>query len=154
LRIRIIAVGPLRASPERSLVDDYISRARRLSRQAGIRDLVESDVPAGGGREAESARLLAKCGTRGRIVGLDESGEALASSVLASRVSAWRDQGVPELCFLIGGAQGHGAAVSGAACLKLAFGPQTWPHRLARVMLAEQVYRTSAILSGSPYHKE
>ena len=75
------------------------------------------------------------------------------SADFADKLASLRDQGIPDLVFLIGGAEGYGDAVRQAASDTLAFGPQTWPHRFVRAMLAEQVYRAMSILAGTPYHK-
>lgn len=85
---------------------------------------------------------------------LDERGDALSSRGLADRLERWRDQGVPEAHFLIGAADGHDEAIRNSADLLISFGPATWPHLLARVMLAEQLYRATSILANHPYHRE
>jgi len=87
------------------------------------------------------------------VLRLDEAGENITSTELARRFAAWRDEGQRDLVFLIGGAEGFSADVRRAAPKSLAFGAQTWPHRLVRAMLAEQVYRAFTILAGTPYHK-
>jgi 23S rRNA (pseudouridine1915-N3)-methyltransferase len=89
-----------------------------------------------------------------RTVVLDERGELLASEALAARLGAWRDGGVREVRFLLGPADGHGKETRASADLVLALGPATWPHLLARAMLAEQLYRAWSILAGHPYHRE
>lgn len=88
------------------------------------------------------------------VVACDEHGEALASRVFAQRIALWRDEGVRSLALVVGGADGLAPNVLHRARTKLAFGPQTWPHALARAMLAEQVYRAVTILAGSPYHRD
>lgn len=89
-----------------------------------------------------------------RTVVLDERGMALSSEALARRLGQWRDEGVRETRFLLGPADGHRAETREAADLVLALGPATWPHLLARAMLAEQLYRAWSILAGHPYHRE
>lgn len=84
---------------------------------------------------------------------LDERGRALGSAELAALLGGWRDAGVREARFLIGAADGLGDAERASADRLLAFGPATWPHLLARAMLAEQLYRATAILAGHPYHR-
>ncbi|HAE26633.1 MAG TPA: 23S rRNA (pseudouridine(1915)-N(3))-methyltransferase RlmH, partial [Hyphomonas adhaerens] len=108
---------------------------------------------SGGGLDAEAGRILDKIPSGARVLRLDEFGPAIGSSDFAGKLASWRDQGVPDLVFLIGGAEGYGEAVRKAASDTLAFGPQTWPHRFVRAMLAEQVYRAMSILAGTPYHK-
>jgi len=89
-----------------------------------------------------------------RTVVLDERGKQLASTALAEILGRWRDDGVREARFLIGAADGHDAALRDGADLSLAFGAATWPHMLARAMLAEQLWRATSILSGHPYHRD
>ena len=85
---------------------------------------------------------------------LDEKGEALSSSELARRLEQWRDRGIREIRFVIGGADGHSAEERKGADLLLSFGPATWPHLLVRAMLAEQLFRATSILANHPYHRE
>lgn len=152
MRIRLIVVGRLKDGPERALVDDYLARARKLGGNLGWRAVEEVEVADGGGREAEGARLLAKLG-QGQVIRLDERGENIASADLARRLARWREAG-EDVAFLIGGADGTSPDVAKAATQTLSFGAATWPHRLVRVMLAEQVYRALSISAGSPYHRE
>lgn len=153
MRLQITGVGRLKDGPERELADDYLARAQPLARQLGFRGPDEQEVASGGGLEAESARLIARIPDGARVLRLDEAGENLTSTELARRLAAWRDEGQRDLVFLIGGAEGYSADVRRTAPMTLAFGAQTWPHRLVRAMLAEQVYRALTILAGTPYHK-
>ena len=89
-----------------------------------------------------------------RRVVLDERGETLSSVAFAQRIAHWRDEGVREARFLIGGANGFGAAERDRADLLLSFGQATWPHLLARAMLTEQLFRAVSILANHPYHRE
>jgi len=88
-----------------------------------------------------------------RVV-LDERGKALTSTELARKLEAWRDDGKREARFLIGAADGHDDQERSEADLLLSFGPATWPHLLARAMLAEQLFRATSILANHPYHRE
>lgn len=153
MRLQILAVGRLKDGPERDLTDDYLRRAGAMARGLGFKGPDEAEVASGGGMEAEGARLLAKLPEGARILRLDEGGENLTSDAFASRLSRWRDDGLRDACFLIGGAEGYSPEVRAAAPMTLAFGVQTWPHRLVRAMLAEQLYRAMTILAGTPYHK-
>lgn len=153
MRIGLLGVGRLKDGPERSLTDDYISRTLPLARQLGFRGVDEFEVASGGGMTAEGARLLAKIPGGAQAVRLDEGGENLTSEALARRLAGWRDEGLRDAVFLIGGAEGYSPEVRKAVPGTLAFGVQTWPHRLVRAMLAEQVYRAMTILAGTPYHK-
>ncbi len=153
MRLQIVGVGRLKDGPERSLTDDYVSRTLPLARQLGFRGFDEQVVASGGGLEAEGARLLARIPDGANCLRPDEAGENLTSTELARRLAAWRDDGLRDTVFLIGGAEGFSADVRRAVPRTLAFGVQTWPHRLVRAMLAEQVYRAMTILAGTPYHK-
>jgi len=88
------------------------------------------------------------------VIALDERGKTLASGDFATLLGRWRDDGVGDLAFAIGGAGGLDASVREAAALTLALGPMTWPHLLTRALLAEQLYRAQSILTGHPYHRE
>ncbi|MEZ5936708.1 MAG: 23S rRNA (pseudouridine(1915)-N(3))-methyltransferase RlmH [Hyphomonadaceae bacterium] len=158
MSIRILCVGRLKDGPERALVDDYLDRARKTGRALGWRDIREIEVDAGGGREREAERLVAKATASsgsgsGVLVRLDERGEQWTSEEMSRRLIKWRDAG-EAVTFLIGGADGHGPAAVEAARTVLALGQQTWPHKLVRAMLAEQVYRAVSIAAGTPYHRE
>jgi 23S rRNA (pseudouridine1915-N3)-methyltransferase len=105
------------------------------------------------GKAAEAEAILARA-NGAQLIACDERGGAMTSRDFAARLAALRDDGVRHLALVIGGADGLDAAVTNAAIQTLSFGPQTWPHALARVMLAEQVYRAVTILAGSPYHRD
>jgi len=98
-------------------------------------------------------RILSKIPENSRILRLDEHGPAWSSIKLSQNIARWRDDGERALVFLIGGAEGYSDAVKQTCPHTLALGPQTWPHMLVRVMIAEQIYRAASILAGSPYHK-
>lgn len=159
MKLHILAIGRLKAGPELALFDDYLKRARGLGRPLGVtgvetRDFPESKLPDAKGRMAAEAALLAGAtpDPSFRIV-LDERGKALASDDFALIFQRHLDHGTPCLAFLIGGPDGHAPAIREKAGLLLSFGPMTWPHRLARVMLAEQIYRAVTILVKHPYHR-
>jgi 23S rRNA (pseudouridine1915-N3)-methyltransferase len=88
------------------------------------------------------------------VIACDEHGAARASRELAADLGRLRDQGVRRTAFVIGGADGLDPDLVREANATLAFGPQTWPHALARVMLSEQIYRAATILGGGPYHRD
>ena len=153
MRLTFLVVGRMKSGPERDLVDDYLKRAVPLARQLGFRAVKEIEVNGGDGLDAEATRLLAKIPAGAKCIRLDEFGSAQTSMAFSDKLATWRDQGVSDLVFLIGGAEGYGEAVRKAVPETMAFGPQTWPHRMVRVMLCEQVYRALSILAGTPYHK-
>jgi 23S rRNA (pseudouridine1915-N3)-methyltransferase len=105
------------------------------------------------GKAAEGEALLARL-EGAFIIACDERGLALASRAFGERLAKLRDDGVRSLAFVIGGADGLDASVLTRADQTLAFGPQTWPHALARAMLAEQLYRTASLMAGQPYHRD
>ena len=151
MRIRILCVGRLKDGPERELVDDYLQRAQKSGKPLGYRAVEEIEL-ASSSKEDEGERLIAK--HTGVLVRLDERGEAWTSQDLSKRQAKWRDSGEEAASFVIGGADGTSPAVAKAARHTISFGVQTWPHRLVRVMLAEQIYRALSIEAGSPYHRE
>ena len=115
---------------------------------------VRQRFPAAALRAREAALILDALPAGARLVALDERGAAWSSRGLADRLAAWRVEGVAELAFAIGGAEGLGAAVLDRADDSLALGAMTWPHRLVRGMLLEQLYRAQQILAGHPYHRD
>ncbi len=157
MKLLISAIGRMRKGPERTLYDDYAGRIDPLARPLGFRGLrlVEGeDQRPGPDRKDREAELLLKPVTPGAaLIAMDERGTALDSQNLAKRLGAWRDNGCPEAAFLIGGADGLAPELRARADLVLSFGPATWPHMLARVMLIEQLYRSATILAGHPYHR-
>ena len=153
MHILMISVGKLKSGPEKDLVDDYVSRFNKAGPGIGLRSLKLMDVASGGGLDAEGARLLAAIPKGAQVLRLDEFGSQLPSVKFAARIEKLRDSGTGTLCFLIGGAEGYSAPVRTACPQTIAFGPQTWPHRLVKAMLTEQLYRTVSLLAGLPYHK-
>ena len=98
--------------------------------------------------------LLPEPASNAVTVVLDERGKVLSSMELAKKLESWRDTGRREARFLLGAADGHEEELRGKADLLLSFGPATWPHMLARAMLAEQLFRATSILANHPYHRE
>lgn len=155
MKVLIATVGRLRAGPEKRLVDDYLDRAQPLGRRVGIAPfaVTEVDERKAQGAAAQSARLVEAIPRDAHAVALDERGEALSSDAFAAMLAALRDGGTPAAAFLLGGADGHDEALRARADRLVSFGPMVWPHMLARVMLAEQLYRAVSILAGAPYHR-
>lgn len=155
MRVHVCAVGRQRAGAERDLIRDYLARAGRTGRAVGLGPftLHEAEDRKGGGRFAEAALLRRAIPNESKVVALDERGLALASPEFARRLGVWRDSGVRDVAFLIGGADGLDPALRDGAHMQLAFGPMVWPHMLARLMLTEQLYRAASILAGTPYHR-
>lgn len=137
--LHIVARGRIGRGPEAELVDRYV---KRLAWPVRI-----TELPDTGGKMP-----ALEPGTR--TVLLDETGEVLASKMFAERLEKWRDNGVREARFLIGAADGFDDSDRARADLLLSFGRATWPHLLARAMLAEQLWRATSILANHPYHRE
>jgi 23S rRNA (pseudouridine1915-N3)-methyltransferase len=115
---------------------------------------VRQRLPAAALKAREAALILGALPAGARLVALDERGAPWSSRGLADRLAAWRDQGVAELTFAIGGADGLAPAVLDRAEAILSLGAMTWPHLLVRGMLLEQLYRAQQILAGHPYHRD
>lgn len=154
MKLLLLAVGRLGRGLEAQLTKDYVDRATAAGRALGLGpvELVEVEAKKPG-KAAEAAVILPHLADS-YVIACDEHGQALASRTFAERLARLRDGGVRRLVLVIGGADGLDQSLLDASNAKLAFGPQTWPHALARVMLAEQVYRAVTILSGSPYHRD
>lgn len=155
----ILAIGRMKAGAEKELCDDYLARARALGRNCGITTLDVRDFPesalddAERRREAEAKVLTGALGPRNYRIILDETGRALKTADFAGLLRREIDGGVAELAFLIGGPDGHAASIRASANSLLSLGPMTWPHRLVRIMLAEQIYRAVTIMVNHPYHR-
>ena len=154
MKVRIAAVGRLRPGAEADLISDYATRFDRTGRALGLGPLDLREVDAKkGGMKAEAALLEKAASGASPLIVLDERGSAMTSPIFAERLAGWRDEGRAEACFVIGGADGIDPELRAKADFALSFGQMVWPHMLARVMLAEQLYRAATILAGSPYHK-
>ena len=153
MKLRVIAVGKDRSGLYAPAVDEY---AKRLSRQVRFElvEVPEARKQAGTpqAKVEEGATLLAKVGPRERVVVLDERGDELTSRELASRVGRWLERG-QDVALLIGGSDGLSEEVLARADERLALSRFTLAHRLARLVLVEQLYRAMTILRGEPYHK-
>jgi 23S rRNA (pseudouridine1915-N3)-methyltransferase len=160
VRVGIIAVGRMKQGPERELVGRYLDRAVSAGKALGltgfaVTEQTESRASSAPVRKADEGKAIRAALPGGGIaVTLDEHGRTLSSEDFARRLARWRDEGRPAVSFVIGGADGLDPDLSGSADLTLSFSPLTWPHQLVRIMLAEQLYRATTILSGHPYHRE
>jgi 23S rRNA (pseudouridine1915-N3)-methyltransferase len=156
MRILVAAVGRLRNGPELELCRDYIARAEAAGRSLALSPIavveVEARPPSDPSKEATA--LWKATPDDGRTILLDERGETWSSRQLAEAIARWRDDGVPALTFWIGGADGVAQTLKDQADRKIALGRMTWPHRLARVMICEQIYRAVTILGAQPYHRD
>ncbi len=141
----------MKAGPEKALFDSYL---KRLSWRIQLKEIeVKNNLPVFKRTQEEGRALLNAAPKGAKKVGLDEKGKALSSVEFSRLLDTWRGRGDSEVVFLIGGADGHAAAVRHEADLMISLGAMTWPHLLARVLLAEQLYRAWSILEGHPYHR-
>ena len=154
MKIAIVAIGRLSRSPETELVKLYVDRATAAGRALGLGPVEVVEVESRKPGKAAEAELILKAAEGAHLIACDERGRTFSSRAFADHVASLRDRGERRLAFAIGGADGLDDSVRAAAASTLAFGPQTWPHALARAMLAEQIYRAASILAGSPYHRD
>lgn len=153
LIITVLAVGKA-AGPERELCARYVDRARKAGRAIGLSRVDTHEVADAAGptrREKEGAALLQKR-PKGLLVALDESGAQWSSKAFAEHLRNWADN-AQDVCFAIGGADGHAQNVRSAADHIMSLGAMTLPHGLARVILCEQIYRAITLCIGHPYHR-
>ena len=151
VRLTLIAVGRARRGPEQELFTSYLKRLRPAL------DLIEVEEkrPLSGAelKTREAELINEKIPDGAYLIALDERGSALSSRAFAEKIGDLRDSG-RDVAFIIGGADGLDESLRARADRLLGFGPQTWPHMLVRVMLAEQVYRAQSIMAGHPYHRD
>ena len=154
MKVNLCVVGRLRAGPEKALIDDYLARFDKTGRALGLTlgQVLEVEDRKGGGMSAE-ADLLRKTQRASALWVMDERGTVMSSPQFADAIAAQRDAGTGDLTLMIGGADGLDPDLRASADRALSFGAMVWPHMLARVMLAEQLYRAASILAGSPYHR-
>jgi 23S rRNA (pseudouridine1915-N3)-methyltransferase len=151
VKLLIAAIGRAARGPERDLYEHYAARIRW---PLTLRELEEKrKLPPAQMILRESGLLLEAAPAKAVLVALDRRGKVLDSEAFAGRLARWRDDAVPDVAFLIGGADGHPESLLKRAALVLSFGAMTWPHLLARAMLAEQLYRAQQLLAGHPYHR-
>jgi 23S rRNA (pseudouridine1915-N3)-methyltransferase len=159
MRIAIIAAGLARGTPQNSLVDEYLTRARGIGRRLGFASVGVEEISLSKLREErsriaeEGERLASRIPPGAHVIALDARGKGMTSEAFAEMLGAMRDAGARDLVFLIGGPDGLNPGPDVKPGRRLAFGPQTWPHLLVRVMLAEQIYRALTILANHPYHR-
>ncbi len=151
MRLLIAAAGGWKSGPERGLFEHY---AKRITFPLELREIGEKKkLKPTALRKREAELLLAKVPDGAVLIALDEGGKMLSSAAFAEKLRIWRDDGIKDVSFIIGGADGLDEAVKNRADLVLGLGPMTWPHLLVRGLLAEQIYRAQCILAGHPYHR-
>ena len=146
MRVSIIAIGKCKKnSPEAAIIAEYVKRS---GWNIQIKEMDNAT------QEAEAEFLQKSIPHGAKVVVLDERGENLKSLELAAKVEKWMGEGSSEICFLIGGADGHLQSTRDKADLLLSFGKLTFPHMLMRAVLSEQIYRMQTIINHHPYHRE
>jgi 23S rRNA (pseudouridine1915-N3)-methyltransferase len=159
MRLIIAAVGRLKDGAERELLERYRERLAALAKRLGFSQVVwheiaESRATTGSKRSADEGTALLKLARDADvIIAMDERGKAITSPGLAQLLAKVRDDGSGAAAILVGGPDGLSPAVRKAAQVTLSFGAITLPHGLARIVLAEQLYRAATILAGHPYHR-
>jgi len=152
MRITVVAVGRLRAGPEKALVEHFVNR---ITWPIEIREIEQKKSRDGDALKQREAELLLKhCLAGSQIIALDERGKEISSREFAIKLGDWQDNSIRDVSIIIGGADGLHNAVRRRANLTISFGRLTWPHMLARGMLTEQLYRAQQIIAGHPYHRE
>lgn len=159
MRLVIAAVGRLKEGAERELLARYRDRFGDLGKRLGLGPVAwhepgESRAATPDKRRAEEgAALLKLARDADAIIALDERGKSLTSPAFAQLIARTRDGGAATLAILIGGPDGLAPDVRATAHIQLSLGAMTLPHGLARIVLAEQLYRAATILAGHPYHR-
>ena len=160
MRLLLVCVGRSKAGPKRDLAERYIERAAAAGRAIGfsaveLREAGESRAARPDDRKREEAKaILGLLPPRTAVIALDENGKQMTSRGLAAELGRARDAAIAVTAFVIGGPDGLESAFVASASLTLSLGSMTWPHQLARIMAAEQIYRTMTILSGHPYNRD
>lgn len=151
MQLHLLAIGQLKSGAERDLFASY---QKRLRWPLSLYEMdVKKRLPDAIRQEEESRLLLEKCPLDAVKIVLDERGKSLTSQAFADQLQAWQNQGRSQIALMIGGADGHSPILRQSADLLLSFGAMTWPHKLCRIMLMEQLYRAESILAGHPYHR-
>jgi 23S rRNA (pseudouridine1915-N3)-methyltransferase len=159
MRVTLIAVGRLKAGPERQLAERYGERFGQLARSLGLEgprlvEPPESPARQAAARMAQEARAIAaEIPPASLVLLFDERGKPATSESFAGQIGAARDAGRRDLCLVIGGADGLDPGLRNQGASVLSFGGMTLPHQLVRVLVLEQLYRAATILSGHPYHR-
>ncbi len=159
MRFTFSCIGRMKAGADKDILDRYLDRARKTGRALGISEVTVSELSESRAQRAEdrkseeAAAILQSLSAGAKLVVLDENGKNLSSPEFSNRLEGWKDNSTPEVVFAIGGADGHGPELLARADLKLALGAMTWPHQIARILLAEQIYRSMTIQAGHPYHR-
>ncbi|MBG1233539.1 23S rRNA (pseudouridine(1915)-N(3))-methyltransferase RlmH [Aestuariivirga litoralis] len=158
MKLHLLAIGKLKSGPEKLMAEDYATRITAMGKKAGvtalkISDWAESQKPDAPSRMGEEeTQLWSSIPTGAYVIALDERGKSHTSEAFAAHLRKVIERG-NDVVFLIGGPDGHSPGTREKANELLALGQMTWPHRLARIMLLEQIYRSVTIMLNHPYHR-
>jgi 23S rRNA (pseudouridine1915-N3)-methyltransferase len=158
MKLTVAAIGKLKSGPEKLMAEDYAGRIMAMGKKAGvtalkISDWAESQKPDAAQRMAEEeSQLWSAAPTGSYVIALDERGKSHGSEAFAAHLRKVIERG-HDIVFMLGGPDGHSPQTREKANELLALGPMTWPHRLARIMLLEQIYRSVTIMLNHPYHR-
>lgn len=159
MKLKIIAIGKLKSGPESELFSRYLERARRSGVQLGFSAVIlqeyqeDKSATAKQRKSREGIQLMSSVSQGSSLLAFDENGDDLTSEQFAKYIADNRDNGIDEMAFVIGGPDGQGQELLMRANKTIRLGSMTWPHQIARILLAEQIYRAMTILSGHPYHR-
>lgn len=159
MKLWIVAVGRMKAGPEQELAARYIDRLRKSGAPLGLEwggvvELAEARQSTVAERKRdEAARIEAALPGNAAFLVLDETGRTPSSPEFSGEIARFRDEGTRDLAFVIGGPDGLAPELRARADLVIAFGRLTLPHQIVRILVAEQLYRATTILSGHPYHR-
>ena len=143
MRIVVVAVGKVKDKPLRAALDEYLGRVRRY--------VACDEIELADAKEADLEKAFAKAAGDATAIALEVEGKAMTSEAFARSLEKLGARGKGTIAFVIGGADGLPASVSKAAHDRWSLSSLTFPHRLARLVLVEQIYRAMTILKGAPY---
>ncbi len=153
MKLSVLAVGQMRGQKEAPLFDTYATRISKTGRALALDGLGLTEIKDQAGANSKIEAAL-EAAPNAFVVALDERGKSLASRAFAEKLAHWRDDGTREVIFVLGAADGLSDTIRQRANMLIALGPMTWPHILARVLLAEQIWRAISILANHPYHRD
>ncbi|ATO56965.1 23S rRNA (pseudouridine(1915)-N(3))-methyltransferase RlmH [Bartonella sp. 1-1C] len=159
MQVSIFAVGRMKQGAEQILVHRYLDRFSKSAKAVGfqfgkMQEISESRAHTPCQRmKEEEKKLFEYLPEKCRLIVLDERGKSISSSIFAEKLACYRDEGVRDLIFALGGPDGHSEQVRNHADFLLSFGFMTWPHQIARILLTEQLYRVITIIGHHPYHR-
>jgi 23S rRNA (pseudouridine1915-N3)-methyltransferase len=159
MQMLLLAVGRMKAGPERELLARYVERAQGMARSLGFSGVTLVEIDESRSRDVaerrrdEARALLSNIRAGTFLVALDERGRATTSADFAKAMRTARDTGGPAFALVVGGPDGLDDPLRGQADMVLAYGASTFPHQIVRVLAAEQIYRAMTIIAGHPYHR-